>query len=182
MSNIKTYARSTATKYARALTKAHGVEFTIVERDDRFIIRCVVATANLPADLQADVLLRGVNLVIDAPVAEPKVVIPNVVNSVAALRGVALPCQAPKQVKLFGKGIKIQKDRITQNGITQPSKGGKCRAVWDECDRLLKANNGIVPMPKELKAWARENGYNENNAVIELYVWRKFMGFGKKAA
>ncbi|QIW90718.1 UNVERIFIED_ORG: hypothetical protein GCAPEGMB_00399 [Vibrio phage V07] len=111
----------------------------------------------------------------------PKVVIPNVVNSVAALAGVALPCEAPKTVKLFGRGIKIEKNREERNGIKRPSIGGACRAVWDECDRI-HAETGLVPMPKQLKAWAREVGANENNAVIELYVWRKFMGFTKSKA
>lgn len=87
-----------------------------------------------------------------------------------------------KIVKVFGKGIKIEKNRAEQNGIKKPSVGGKCRAVWDECDRLLNANNGIIPMPKALKEWALTNGYNENNAVIELYQWRKFMGFTKQKA
>lgn len=103
---------------------------------------------------------------------------------VTLLNAVSVPlikvATKPLQVKLFGKGIKIQKDRVTQNGVTQPSKGGKCRAVWDQCDKLL-AETGLVPMPKALKVWATENGFNVNNAVIELYVWRKFMGFGKKA-
>ena len=82
----------------------------------------------------------------------------------------------PKREKIArtseGKGIAIQRDRETRNGITRPSVGGKCAAVWDHCDHL--ASTEVKPMPALLKAWAVENGFNPNNAVIEMYQWRKF--------
>ena len=73
-----------------------------------------------------------------------------------------------------GKGIKIEKDRPEQNGITKPSIGGKCRAIWDACD-LMWANND-VPTVKSVRDLAAEKGWNVNNAVIEYYQWRKFHG------
>ena len=73
-----------------------------------------------------------------------------------------------------GTGIKIEKDRPEQNGIVRPSVGGKCRAIWDACDALHA--KGTMPMPKVIKELAQENGWNENNAVIEMYQWRKFNG------
>lgn len=75
-----------------------------------------------------------------------------------------------------GTGLKIQKDRPEQNGIKRPSEGGKCAAIWEACDALYEVRQ-IVPMPKDIKALAEENEWNVNNAVIELYQWRKFMGF-----
>ena len=81
--------------------------------------------------------------------------------------------EAPKT-----EGLKIEKDRPEQNGIKKPSIGGKCRAIWDECDKLLVAN-GKTPMPKELKTIAAEKGWNINNTIIELYQWRKFHGIVK---
>lgn len=75
-----------------------------------------------------------------------------------------------------GVGIKIEKDRPEQNGIVRPSVGGKCRAIWDACDTLY-ATKGRVPMPKEMKDLAKGWGWNENNAVIEMYQWRKFNGY-----
>ncbi|KCB32453.1 hypothetical protein L541_3193 [Bordetella hinzii CA90 BAL1384] len=36
--------------------------------------------------------------------------------------------------------------------------------------------------PKDLKPVAAERGWNENNALIELYGWRKFMGLSRAAA
>lgn len=79
-----------------------------------------------------------------------------------------VPTMAP------GTGIKIEKDRPEQNGIIRPSKGGKCWLVWDYCDGLY--NEGTLPMPKTMRTWAKEHGLNENNAVIEMYQWRKFNG------
>jgi len=70
-------------------------------------------------------------------------------------------------------GLKIEKDRPEQNGIIRPSVGGKCRAIWDACDEFL-ADNQRSPMPKDIKAKAEVEGWNHNNAVIELYQWRKF--------
>jgi hypothetical protein len=75
-----------------------------------------------------------------------------------------------------GVGIKIEKDRPEQNGIVRPSVGGKCRAIWDFCDSFY-ASQGRLPMPKEMKQAAQDNGWNENNAVIEMYQWRKFNGY-----
>lgn len=79
-----------------------------------------------------------------------------------------------RELPTKGTGIKIEKDRPEQNGVVRPSEGGKCRAIWDFCDQLNE--KGVMPMPKLLKEAARENGWNENNAVIEMYQWRKFHG------
>lgn len=90
-------------------------------------------------------------------------------------RGEWGPSVAEQKPKLAGgTGMKIEMVRPRRNGIARPSAGGKCRAVWDECDRLTA--EGITPVPKLLKDWAVDNGQNENNAVIEMYNWRKFNG------
>ena len=83
----------------------------------------------------------------------------------------------PTITKIKGKGIKIQKDRPTQNGVTRPSEGGKCDAIWKVCDRMLSAN-GFAPTPSLLKeAIAKEEPEaNLSNAVAELYQWRRFNG------
>lgn len=79
-------------------------------------------------------------------------------------------------IKTPGTGIKIEKDRPEQNGIVRPSVGGKCRAIWDFCDEFHAAQ-GRLPMPKEMKEVSQEKGWNANNAVIEMYQWRKFNGY-----
>ncbi|MQB43032.1 hypothetical protein [Rhizobium sp. ICMP 5592] len=51
----------------------------------------------------------------------------------------------------------------------RPNAGGKCAAVWDYLDANPKAT------VKELREAAAGQGWNVNNAVCELYAWRKFM-------
>lgn len=80
---------------------------------------------------------------------------------------------APATPAPKGKGVSIQKHRETRNGITRPSAGGKCAAVWQQCDAMVA--EGVKPMPALMKAWATEQGHNPSNAVIEMYQWRKFV-------
>ena len=73
----------------------------------------------------------------------------------------------------------VEKNRETRNGVTRPSAGGLCRAVWDYCDEVYET--GFVPAAKDVKAEALVRGWNANNASIELYQWRKFMGIRGRA-
>ena len=79
-----------------------------------------------------------------------------------------------RELPVKGTGLKIEKDRPEQNGVCRPSAGGKCRAIWDHCDEMYA--KGVTPMPKLIKEAAKQKGWNENNAVIEMYQWRKFHG------
>lgn len=94
----------------------------------------------------------------------------------------ALPVSAkPVQVAV---GLVIEKDRPTQNGVTRPSAGGRCRAVWDALD-AYRAETNTVPDAKVVRELAADEGWNPNNASIEFYQWRKFHGItgrAKKAA
>lgn len=87
---------------------------------------------------------------------------------------VAEPQAAPATVAT-GTGLKIEKVREERNGLKRPSVGGVCRAIWDFCD-AHQASTGFVPTAKEIKAAAEVEGWNANNASIEYYNWRKFMG------
>lgn len=88
--------------------------------------------------------------------------------------------EAPKPT-VAPKGLyTIEKNRPEQNGIKRPSAGGKCRAIWDACDAVNA--DGTVPTPKIMKALAAEQGWNANNAVIEMYQWRKFNGITGRQA
>lgn len=79
-----------------------------------------------------------------------------------------------------GTGLKIEKDRLEQNGIKRPSIGGKCRAIWDALD-AYRAETGELPTSKTVKELAADEGWNPNNASIEYYQWRKFNGIAKGA-
>lgn len=85
--------------------------------------------------------------------------------------------QKPTQVAV---GLVIEKDRPTQNGVTRPSAGGRCRAVWDALDAYQR-ETGDVPTAKVVRDLAADEGWNPNNASIEFYQWRKFNGITGRA-
>ncbi|SIQ75388.1 hypothetical protein SAMN05880590_10712 [Rhizobium sp. RU35A] len=49
----------------------------------------------------------------------------------------------------------------------RPKAGGKCAAIWDYLDEHPTTT------AKEVREAAAEHGWNVNNAVCELYAWRK---------
>lgn len=70
-------------------------------------------------------------------------------------------------------GLKIEKERPTRNGVTRPSAGGKCRAIWDGLDEFVK-ETGLQPTSATVRALAADEGWNPNNASIEFYQWRLY--------
>lgn len=84
----------------------------------------------------------------------------------------------PESTASIGTGLKIEKDRVEQNGIKRPSIGGKCRAIWDALDEY-RAETGELPTSKTVRELAADSGWNPNNASIEYYQWRKFNGIAK---
>lgn len=75
-----------------------------------------------------------------------------------------------------GNGLKIEKDRAEQNGVTRPSKGGVCAQLWEMFDAMY-AEKGIVPTPNPAKARSGEMGISPVTTTVQLYQWRAFMGF-----
>lgn len=57
----------------------------------------------------------------------------------------------------------------------RPRAGGKCATIWDYLD--------AHPMTtaKEIREAAAAQGWNVNNAVCELYAWRKFNAVSGRA-
>jgi hypothetical protein len=96
------------------------------------------------------------------------------VGVVSGEKEVELKVERKKINAKLDKSFPIEKDRPEQNGIRRPSAGGKCRAIWDACDTMQ--SEGGMPAPKTIKALAGERGWNVNNAIIEMYQWRKFNG------
>jgi hypothetical protein len=101
----------------------------------------------------------------------------------SALTPAAAPAEAPAPAATpaaTGKttGLKIEANREEKNGVKRPSAGGMCRAVWDACDAI-----GPSATAKDVKKLAETNGWNQNNASIEFYQWRKFNGIkGRQVA
>lgn len=74
--------------------------------------------------------------------------------------------------------LKIEKNREERNGIKRPSLGGKCRAVWNALDAYYAEMNEI-PTVAIARLIAQDEGWNQNNTLIEFYQWRKFNGIGR---
>ena len=64
----------------------------------------------------------------------------------------------------------------TRNGVTRPSAGGKCRAVWDALDALSEVLVEGKPTVKRVRELAAEKGWDVTTAQVQFYRWRKFNG------
>lgn len=82
---------------------------------------------------------------------------------------------SPKKVAApVGTGIKIEKNRATQNGITRPSNGGVCAQIWEFCDKCFA--EGVTPTLKLMKAQAAISEWDQVTTSVQYYQWRKFQG------
>jgi hypothetical protein len=83
---------------------------------------------------------------------------------------------APKPKRAVAKKAaaagKLQREE--RNGVKMPGPGA-CREVWEYLSK-----HGDM-MPAAIKAVAEQHGWNQNNASIELYQWRKFHGVKRPA-
>ncbi len=66
--------------------------------------------------------------------------------------------------------------RQERNGVKRPRAGGACAAVWDFCDHVARTEGASEVTSKVVKQAAADKGWNENNALIEMYGWRRFNG------
>ncbi len=75
-----------------------------------------------------------------------------------------------------GSGLKIEKDREEQNGVTRPSIGGVCRKIWDFCDNWTANHDNTIPTVRQVKEKAEAVGWDLTTSSIQYYTWRKFKG------
>lgn len=64
--------------------------------------------------------------------------------------------------------------REEQHGVRRPKAGGRCDQVWQQLGNM-NAKGEELSLQAIVEV-ARKNGWNENNARVELYQWRKFHG------
>lgn len=89
--------------------------------------------------------------------------------------------QAVTPAKAAGKARSATAARVAaapreqRNGVKRPVAGGLCRAVWDWLDQHPNAKLG------EVREVAIRKGWNQNNASIELYQWRRFNGLMERS-
>lgn len=72
-------------------------------------------------------------------------------------------------------GLKIEKNRPTQNGITRPSAGTTCLAVWELAASMTAELGKTIPLSALIEA-AKAKGINQYTARTQYACWRKFNG------
>ncbi len=73
-----------------------------------------------------------------------------------------------------GKVKEQKQEGSKQNGIREPGPTGKCRDVWNLLNEISKHEQVSAPRAREL---AKMRGWNERNATIEFYRWKRFHGY-----
>jgi hypothetical protein len=84
---------------------------------------------------------------------------------------VTTPAPAPAPVLLSARTTTPREER---NGVKRPAPGGLCAAVWEALDQMHAAKVEITA--QAVRDLATAKGWNQSNASIEMYQWRKFMG------
>lgn len=161
-SNCKRAAIKAAVKHF-AITEAkvkedEGVCFTVTgNKADGFVFTLaqpepVEVVVTKPINVKA-IQLVGVSIV-EKPV-NPACVVGAVITTTTRVR-------------------KIQKVRLSQNGVTRPTSGGKCARIWDICDEKA-ANYADKRVPFSIiRTVAEAEGLSLGNARAEYAAWRKF--------
>jgi hypothetical protein len=67
--------------------------------------------------------------------------------------------------------------REQRNGVKRPAAGGLCAAVWQALDQMHAG--GVTITAQAVRELATARNWNQSNASIEMYQWRKFMGLSK---
>jgi len=89
---------------------------------------------------------------------------------------VVITTPAPEAAPLVLKAVTTAQ-REVRNGVKRPAPGGLCAQVWDALDQMHAANVEITA--QAVRDLATAKGWNKNNASIESYQWKKFMGLTK---
>ncbi len=84
---------------------------------------------------------------------------------------VTTPVPAPAPVLLSAR---TAPERETRNGVKRPAPGGLCAAVWHALDAMRAGNVEITA--QAVRDLATAKGWNQSNASIEMYQWKRFMG------
>lgn len=70
-----------------------------------------------------------------------------------------------------GKSLKIEKGRPSQNGITKPSVGSICRAIWDALDEKES-----IPSFEDVRQLMVKHSWSRNTAFTQFQRWKQFHG------
>lgn len=89
----------------------------------------------------------------------------------------AAPAKAAPAAKRAPAAKAPAEAREVRNGVTRPRAGGLCAAVWEALDAMHAG--GVTITAQAVRDLATAKSWNQSNASIEMYQWRKFMGLSK---
>lgn len=106
-----------------------------------------------------------------APVAAPAVQT-NIPAPTAIEKGAA----SELKVRKAPKKATERKVRAAANGVTQPSSGTICGAIWAALDAKRTALKGETPTFEHLRELAKDAGWQKNTAMTQYQRWKQFNG------
>ena len=174
--SAKTYSNASNAKRAarKAAAKAYGTDEQIVKECEQDYFEL---SGNKHAGFSFSVIPpKEVEAPTPAPVKTIKAL--GLVSVSLVEKPVNPDCVIKKEVvaPTVERVRKIEKVRETKNGVTRPTAGGKCAAVWEICDAAAENyENGRVPF-SAIKEQALADGLVIGNVRAEYAVWRKFNG------
>ena len=189
MANAITSKEFNSKKAAQAAARReYGAEYatlvTIDELDEKWYVSEIAAEFNAEPTNDAPAsepqAAEG-NATGEPEIAAPAGLLAGLCGIIAGTVTAQEPSAPAPKAEPKTTGLIIEKNRPEQNGVKRPSAGGLCRAVWDACWAHQEIT-GTPPTAKEVKAIAETNGWNQNNASIEYYQWRKFNGITGRVA
>lgn len=74
------------------------------------------------------------------------------------------------------KKVSERKVRAAANGVTQPSSGTICGAIWAALDAKRTALKGETPTFEHLRELAKDAGWQKNTAMTQYQRWKQFHG------
>lgn len=69
-----------------------------------------------------------------------------------------------------------RKIRAAANGVTQPSSGTICGAIWAALDAKRTELKGETPTFEHLRELAKDAGWQKNTAMTQYQRWKQFNG------
>lgn len=143
-----------------------------VEKMDKSELRAACKAAGIS---YSKLTVAGMREALLAKQAPAPVVITTPAPEAAAPAVPASAAAAP--VVLSGK---TTPQRESRNGIRRPAPGGLCAAVWEALDQMHAAKVEITA--QAVRDLATAKAWNQSNASIEFYGWRRWMGLSKPRA
>lgn len=115
-----------------------------------------------------------------APAPAPKVQTPEVKSQPAPAAQTEAPKVDGPRATTVGtvvesKSLKIEKGRPSANGVTKPSVGSICRAVWDALD-AKRAELKAIPSFENVRDLMKSNNWQRNTAFTQFQRWKQYHG------